>query len=96
MNGNVHYTGGTSGHAEYYESAQGLNGSVRSVIWSGGRSTAKRSVIGADFGIVWRATPTVSIADQATYSSVHEPSNSIIPPQAHAVNSQYCGQPDHH
>ncbi len=81
VNGNVHYTGGTSDMPHYYESAQGLNGAVRSVIWSGGRSTAKRSVAGADFGIVWRATPTVSLADQATYSSVHEPSNSIIPPQ---------------
>src|ERR1017187_5761179 len=82
MNGNVHYTGGTSDMPSYNESAQGLNGSVRSVIWSGGRATAKRSVIGADYGVVWRATPTVSLADQATYSSVHEPSNSIIPPQA--------------
>ena len=81
MNGNVHYTGGTSDMPNYYESAQGLNGAVRSVVWSGGHSTAKRSVIGADYGIVWRATSTVSLADQATYSSVHEPSNSIIPPQ---------------
>jgi hypothetical protein len=91
MNGNVHYTGGTSDMPKYYESAQGLNGSVRSVIWSGGRSTAKRSVIGADFGIVWRATPTVSIADQATYSSVHEPSNSIIPPQATLLTPSTAG-----
>jgi len=81
MNGNVHYTGGTSDMPSYYESAQGLNGAVRSVVWSGGRATAKRTVVGADYGIVWRATSTVSLADQATYSSVHEPSNSIIPPQ---------------
>jgi hypothetical protein len=65
----------------YNESAQGLNGAVRSVVWSGGHATAKRTVIGADYGIVWRVTPTVGLADQATYSSVHEPSNSIIPPQ---------------
>jgi hypothetical protein len=82
MNGNVHYTRGTSDMPNYYESAQGLNGAVRSVIWSGGHATAQRAVIGADYGIVWRATPKVSIADQATYSSVHEPGNSIIPPQA--------------
>src|ERR1035438_9575801 len=82
MNGNVHYTRGTSDMPNYYESAQGLNGAVRSVIWSGGHATAQRAVIGADYGIVWRATPKVSIADQATYSSVHEPGNSIIPPPA--------------
>jgi len=81
MNGNVHYTRGSSNMPNYNESAQGLNGAVRSVVWSGGHATAQRSVIGADYGIVWRATPTVTLADQATYSSVHEPSNSIIPPQ---------------
>ena len=81
MNGNVHYTRGTSDMPNYNESAQGLNGSVRSVIWSGGHATAQRAVIGAEYGIAWRATPTLTLTDQATYSSVHEPSNSIIPPQ---------------
>ncbi len=81
MNGNVHYTRGSQNMPNYNESAQGLNGAVQSVVWSGGHATAQRAVIGADYGIVWRATATVSIADQATYSSVHEPSNSIIPPQ---------------
>jgi hypothetical protein len=81
LNGNVHYTRGSSDLPAYNESAQGLNGSVRSVVWSGGHATAQRAVIGADFGIVWQASSTVSLADQATYSSVHEPSNSIIPPQ---------------
>jgi hypothetical protein len=82
MNGNVHYTRGSSEMPNYYESAQGLNGAVRSVIWSGGHATAQRSVIGADYGISWRATSKFSLSDQASYSSVHEPSNSIIPPQA--------------
>ena len=81
MNGNIHYTRGISDMPHYNESAQGLNGAVRSVVWSGGHATAQRSVIGADYGFVWRVAPTVSLADQATYSSVHEPSNSIIPPQ---------------
>jgi hypothetical protein len=81
MNGNVHYTRGSQNMPNYNESAQGLNGAVQSVVWAGGHATAQRAVIGADYGIVWRATATVSIADQATYSSVHEPSNSIIPPQ---------------
>ena len=81
MNGNIHYTRGTSDMPNYNESAQGLNGAVRSVVWSGGHATAQRSVIGADYGFVWRVGPTLSLGDQATYSSVHEPSNSIIPPQ---------------
>jgi len=81
MNGNIHYTRGTSDMPNYNESAQGLNGAVRSVVWSGGHATAQRSVLGADYGIVWRVAPTLSLADQATYSTVHEPSNSIIPPQ---------------
>ena len=87
MNGNVHYTRGNSDMPNYYENAQGLttlatNGTAnRSVIWTGGHATAQHTVIGSDFGIIWQATPSVSIGDQATYSSTHEPSNSIIPPQ---------------
>jgi hypothetical protein len=88
MNGNVHYTRGTSDLPSYYENAQGLttttgtNGPAnRAVIWTGGNGTVQHAVIGADFGLVWRATPTVSLADQATYSSTHEPGSSIIPPQ---------------
>ncbi len=96
MNGNVHYTRGGSHMPSYYENAQGLstttsgqtganavyNGTTnRSVIWTGGHGQAQHTVIGADFGIVWHATPTISLADQATFSSTHEPSSAIIPPQ---------------
>lgn len=87
MNGNVHYTLGNMNMPSYYESAQGLNtlnanGTAnRSVVWSGGHASAERQVIGADYGIVWRATPTVSLSDQATYYSMHQPGSSIIPPQ---------------
>jgi hypothetical protein len=87
MNGNVHYTRGSSDMPAYYENAQGLttlaaNGTAnRSVIWTGGHATAQHSVIGADYGIVWQVMPRFSLADQATYSSTHEPSSSIIPPQ---------------
>jgi hypothetical protein len=81
MNGNVHYTNGSMNMPSYNESAQGLNGSVRSVVWSGGGATAQRKVIGADYGLSWRVSPKFSLADQASYASVHEPSNSFIPPQ---------------
>jgi hypothetical protein len=79
MNGDVHYTRGQSNLNSYYESVQGLNGAVRSATDSGGNATAQHTVIGADFGIVWRASSTVSLADQATYSSTHEPSAAFIP-----------------
>jgi hypothetical protein len=87
MNGNVHYTLGNMNMPAYYENAQGLstlnaNGTAnRSVIWSGGHASAERQVIGADYGIIWQASPTVSLSDQATYYSMHQPGSSIIPPQ---------------
>ncbi|HWB32959.1 MAG TPA: hypothetical protein VG714_07295 [Acidobacteriaceae bacterium] len=87
MNGNIHYTRGRSDLDHYYEDARGLstlntNGTAnRAVLWTGGNATVQHTVIGADFGMVWHATSAVSIADQATYSSTHEPGNSIIPPQ---------------
>ena len=87
MNGNVHYTWGSMNMPAYYESAQGLNtlnanGTAnRSVVWSGGYASAQRQVIGADYGVIWQASPTVSLSDQATYYSMHQPGSSIIPPQ---------------
>lgn len=88
LNGNVHYTRGSSDLNNYYENAQGLstttgtNGPAnRSVIWNGGHATVQHTVIGSDFGIIWHTSSTFSIADQATYSSTHEPGSSIIPPQ---------------
>ncbi len=82
INGNVNYTTGTMNMPFYNENAEGLNGAVRSVIWSGGNARAHRAVIGSDFGIVWQATSTVGLADQVTYSSVQEPGYSNIPRQA--------------
>jgi hypothetical protein len=88
INGNVHYTRGRSDLNNYYENAQGLttttgtNGPAnRSVIWMGGNATVQHTVIGADLGVIYHVSPEVAIADQATYSSTHEPGNSIIPPQ---------------
>jgi hypothetical protein len=88
INGNVHYTRGRSDMNHYFESAQGLttttgtNGPAnRSVIWNGGNGTVQHTVIGADLGAIWHVAPTVTIADQITYSSTHEPGSSIIPPQ---------------
>jgi hypothetical protein len=79
MNGNVHYTRGRSDMPAYYESSQGLNGSIRSAISSGGNATTQHTVIGADYGLVWQVMPRFSLADQATYSSTHEPGSAFIP-----------------
>jgi hypothetical protein len=79
MNGNIHYTRGRSDMPAYYENSQGLNGSVRSAISSGGTATTQHSVVGADYGIVWQVMPRFSLADQATYSSTHEPGSANIP-----------------
>ncbi len=70
MNGDFHYTNGTMSMPSYYENATGLNtlnanGTAnRSVTWSGGYAGAHRAVIGADYGIIWQASPRVSLADQ--------------------------------
>ncbi len=96
LNGNIHYTRGSSKMPNYFENAQGLtttttgqtganavyNGTTnRSVNWTGGNAYAQRTVIASDFGIEWQASPTLSIGDEVNYSSVHEPSYSIIPVQ---------------
>ena len=79
MNGNVHYTLGTMGMPNYYESSQGLNGTIRSAVSTGGYATAHRAVFGADYGISWQVTPVVSLTDQASYSSIQEPGYAFIP-----------------
>jgi hypothetical protein len=101
MNGNLHYTRGRSDMNHYYENAQGLttlatsgvgNGTAnRAVIWTGGNSTVQHTVIGADLGVIYTLTPEVSIADQATSSSTHEPGASIIPLQTALATATGAG-----
>jgi hypothetical protein len=79
MNGNAHYTLGTMNMPNYYESAQGLDGAIRSATSTGGNGMAHRAVIGGDFGLTWRVTPVWSLADQVSYSSIQEPSHTFIP-----------------
>ena len=75
MNGNVHYTRGNHEHAELLRERAGTERrAVRSVIWSGGHASAQP---GGDWRRLWASSgghsATVSLADQATYSSTHEP-----------------------
>jgi hypothetical protein len=82
VNGDVHYTRGRLDMPSYYENSQGLNGVILSGISSGGNGTVQHTVIGSDFGVIWKVSPAFNIGDQVTYSSTHEPGNSIIPAPA--------------
>jgi hypothetical protein len=77
MNGDVRYTNANMSLPNYYDSYQGLNGATRSLTYMGNGS-AKREVIAADYGIVWEATKTFSVSDQATFSSVHQPGTTTM------------------
>lgn len=79
MNGQINYTLGNVEMPYYLESSQGLNGSTRSATSSGGYARGHRAAVGADYGIVWQATPVISIGDQVDFSSVQQPGYSIVP-----------------
>ena len=81
MNGDIQYTLGNMNMPSYFESAQGLNGAVRSVVWNGGHAEARRHSFGTNFAISWQVAPTVTLTDQVNYLSVAQPGTSIIPPQ---------------
>jgi hypothetical protein len=40
-------------------------------------ASAKREVVSADYGIVWQAMKTVTLADQVDYSNVHQPGTAM-------------------
>jgi hypothetical protein len=79
MNGDVHYTLANMHMPNYYENVLGLSGAVRSITYSGGYAAGHRSVIGADFGVIWQANKIFTLADQASYSSIQQPGYSYIP-----------------
>jgi hypothetical protein len=79
VNGDARYTLGTSQMPSYYEDVQGLNGAVREQTYSGGYAQGHRHVFAADFGLIWQATKTISVADQVNYSSEAQPGYSNIP-----------------
>jgi hypothetical protein len=92
MNGSFSYTSGNMKLPSYYESAQGLDGvaattttpvipaqGIRSIIYSGGSASASRQVAAGDFGIIWQAAPTFTLADQIDYSNVQQPGTSNDP-----------------
>ena len=72
MNGDVRYTSANMNMPNYYEDFQGLDKANRELAKTG-IANAKREVIAVDYGIVWQATKTVSLADQVSFSNVHQP-----------------------
>jgi hypothetical protein len=79
INGDATYTNAQMKLPSYYENAQGLDGTVRSITYSGGYAGGNREVLAADFGLVWQASKQVSIADQVNFSTVHQPGYSDVP-----------------
>jgi len=77
MNGDFRYTNANMNLPNYYDSYQGLNGTTRSLTYTA-IATAKREVVAADYGIVWQATKTFSLADQVDFSSTHQPGTATM------------------
>jgi hypothetical protein len=82
MNGDVRYTKANMNMPNYYENVLGLvtgsSSAIRSITYNG-YAAGHRAVIAADYGIVWQASKTVSLADQVNYSSVQQPGYSNLP-----------------
>jgi len=78
MNGNVRYSNSTMNMPNYYEGVTGLMGAVRSITYNG-YARAHRAVLGADYGLIWQAMKTVSLAEQVDFSNVQQPGYSNLP-----------------
>ena len=76
MNGDFRYTNANMNLPNYYDNFQGLDGAARSITYMANAS-AKREVVSADYGIVWQAMKTVTLADQVDYSNVHQPGTAM-------------------
>lgn len=78
INGDVRYTQGTMNMPLYYEAVNGLDGAIRSIVYSG-YGKAHRQVMAADLGIVWQLSKTFSLSDQADYSGIQQPGYANVP-----------------
>jgi hypothetical protein len=77
MNGDFRYTLANMNLPNYFDSYQGLNGTTRSLTYTG-NANVKRAVAAADYGVVWQAMKTFSLSEQVDFSSVHQPGTSVI------------------
>jgi hypothetical protein len=83
MNGDFRYTNGNMSLSNYEDSFQGLGkasataGALRTQIYTA-TGSAKREAAVANYGIVWQATKTFSLADQVSFSNVHQPGTTTM------------------
>jgi hypothetical protein len=77
MNGDFRYTDAKMNLPDYYENFQGLTKTTRTLTYTA-TAAAKRKVTAADYGIVWQATPTFSVSDQASFSNVQQPGTTTM------------------
>lgn len=76
MNGRVRYTGGKMSLPSYVEIFQGLDNMGKQVFTTTGVASAKRINVSADYGFLWRISPSVSISEQFDFWNFREPANS--------------------
>jgi len=76
LNGDFRYSVAKS-KMVYYENLNGLDGAIRSATTTG-FANAQRRVVAFDYGMTWRATKTISLEDQVSYSNIHQPGNTTI------------------
>jgi len=72
MSGEAYYTSANMNLPNYYEAFQGLDKASRELAYTA-FANADRKAIAVDYGIVWQAAKTVSLADQVTFSKVQQP-----------------------
>jgi len=77
MNGDARYTAATMNLPNYYENFQGLAGATRSLAYTA-VANAKRTVMAADYGIVWQVSKTFALEDQFTFSNVQQPGTTTM------------------
>ncbi len=77
MDGDFRYTQANMNLPNYYDSFQGLNKTLRAQSITA-TASAKRAVVAADYGVVWKASRSVSIADQVNYWTEHQPGTATM------------------
>jgi hypothetical protein len=77
LNGDFRYSVSKSNLPNYYENFNGLDGAIRSATTTG-VAIAQRRVVALDYGMTWQATKKISLADQVSYSNIHQPGNTTL------------------
>ena len=83
-NGNVRYTVANSNLPNYNEYFNGITGTTRFEQVTGIAHT-RRIEVGADFGILWLATRTISLSDQYDFADERQPGLSSVATQTYVT-----------